>query len=283
MHLRYTLTALAIVTALTSQASEPTGADPWLQMPLANSYDANVDVEAYWKSEKLDGIRAMWTGNTLLTRSGNPIHAPKWFTQSLPDYPVEGELWAGRGRFHIVQQTVMDTTPHDAAWKQIDFMLFDLPTSAGNYQKRYYNLIALVETIDQPHIRYVEHTPIGDEDELLRYLDSIDSDNGEGVMLRKITSRYQAGRSTDLLKLKKYQDTEAQVLGHKVGKGKYTGMLGALLVKLPNGIEFYIGSGFNDEQRRNPPPLGSTVTFRYNGLTQNGVPKFARFIRVHQE
>jgi DNA ligase-1 len=102
-------------------------------------------------------------------------------------------------------------------------------------------------------------------------------------MLRKISSRYQAGRSTDLLKLKKHQDAEARVIGYKVGKGKYQGLMGALLVKLESGVEFYIGSGFSDQLRQDPPELGSTITFRYNGLTQNGVPKFARFLRERPE
>ncbi len=56
-------------------------------------------------------------------------------------------------------------------------------------------------------------------------------------------------------------------------------MMGAILVRMPDGTEFYIGSGFTDELRRNPPQLGSIITFRYNGFTHNGKPKFARFLR----
>ncbi|WP_295893049.1 DNA ligase [uncultured Vibrio sp.] len=245
----------------------------------AQSYQSNIDIREYWKSEKLDGIRAIWTGKMLVTRNGHPIYAPKWFIDPLPSHPLEGELWAGRDNFHIVQQTVMDETPHDEAWKKVSFMIFDMPESAGDYQKRYYNLVHWVQTHPADHLRYVEHTPIESEEELFNHLNNVSDNKGEGIMLRKISSRYQAGRSNDMLKLKKHQDTEAIVIGYKLGNGKYKGLMGSLKVRLDSGIEFFIGSGFTDDQRRNPPKMGSTVTFRYNGITHNGVPKFARFLR----
>lgn len=158
-------------------------------------------------------------------------------------------------------------------------MLFDMPYSAGDYRKRYYNIQNLVYEIDKQHIKYVEHKAIQDEAHLFSQLDKISLSDGEGVMLRKISSRYQAGRGSDLLKLKRYEDTEAQVIGHKPGTGRLLGMMGALLVRMPDGTEFYIGSGFTDQVRRTPPRLGSTITFRYNGYTHTGIPKFARFLR----
>ncbi len=279
MHIR--LSALSLAIAMSYQVHAKPTDDQELMLPvlLAQTYDSKIEVEEYWKSEKLDGIRAIWDGKVLRTRNGHVIHAPNWFIEPLPEHPVEGELWAGRGRFHVVQQTVLDNKPKDTAWKQIDYMLFDLPLSAGDYQKRYFNLSHMVHKLDCPHIKYVEHTPIKSERELFIHLDQIDTNQGEGVILRKITSRYQAGRSTDLLKLKRHQDAEAVVVGYRVGSGKYRGMMGSLLVELDNGLQFYIGSGFSDQIRQDPPKLGAKVTFRYNGYTHNGVPKFARYVR----
>ncbi|WP_045404373.1 DNA ligase [Vibrio jasicida] len=275
MPLRMTLIALAVIVSAQPQA------DPNLLPPvsLAESYQDGIDVSQYWYSEKLDGIRAYWTGQHLVTRNGNRIYAPEWFTKVLPDYPLDGELWAGRGNFHLVQQTVLDKTPVEGAWRRIDFMVFDMPYSAGDYQKRYYNIQDLVFTIDAPHIKYVEHRAIQDEKHLFTQLDRISQSDGEGVMLRKVSSRYQAGRGSDLLKLKRYEDAEALVLGYKPGTGRLLGMMGALLVRLADGTEFYIGSGFTDDVRKSPPRIGSTITFRYNGFTHNGKPRFARFLR----
>lgn len=246
---------------------------------LAKNYSDTINIADYWVSEKLDGIRAIWDGSKLMTRNGVEIHAPSWFVELLPEQPLEGELWAGRGNFHIVQQTVLDHLPKDEAWQKIDFMLFDMPKAGGDYKKRYFDIRDFVKEAQADHLKYIEHFPIATESHLYKYLDQVDHKKGEGLMLRKITSLYQAGRSNDLMKLKKHQDAEALVIGYKGGKGKYLGQMGALLVQLESGQQFYIGTGFSDEQRREPPKLGTTITFRYNGYTQNGVPKFARFIR----
>ena len=283
--MNYRLSTLAIAIFATFPINAELGSNQTvpISVPLAHSYHQEIKVEEYWKSEKLDGIRAVWTGESLVTRNGNTIHAPDWFIDPLPNYPLEGELWAGRGNFHLVQQTVLDKLPINEAWRKIDFMLFDMPSAAGDYQKRYYNIVHFAQRSQRDHIKFIEHSPIKSESELFGYLDAVEAVKGEGVMLRKITSRYQAGRSNDLLKLKKHQDAEAVVVGYKVGKGKYQGLMGALLVQLESGLQFYIGSGFTDNLRREPPPLGSVITFRFNGHTQNGVPKFARFVRERVE
>jgi len=62
--------------------------------------------------------------------------------------------------------------------------------------------------------------------------------------------------------------------------GKYTGLLGALLCQLENGVEFKIGTGFSDVLRKNPPVIGSEVTFKYQGMTKYGKPRFPVFLRV---
>ena len=73
---------------------------------------------------------------------------------------------------------------------------------------------------------------------------------------------------------------EAEVIGHQAGKGKYAGVLGALRVRTANGVEFMLGTGFNEDERRNPPPIGSMVTYRYREVTKRGVPRLASFHRV---
>ena len=102
----------------------------------------------------------------------------------------------------------------------------------------------------------------------------------EGLMLHRGDAPYRAVRSDDLIKLKTHDDAEAQVIGFEPGKGKYEGMVGALLVQTPQGQRFKLGSGLRDALRRHPPPLGTWVTYRYRGLNDSGVPRFATFVRV---
>ena len=57
---------------------------------LAEVYRNQVDVTKYLVSEKLDGVRAIWDGETLRFRSGKQINAPKWFVDGLPKTPLDG-------------------------------------------------------------------------------------------------------------------------------------------------------------------------------------------------
>jgi DNA ligase 1 len=140
-----------------------------------------------------------------------------------------------------------------------------------------------VRQANWPQLRAVEQYRVADRKELQRKLDAVVKARGEGLMLHLASAPYVTGRSDVLLKLKRLRDTEAVVVRHIPGKGKYTGMLGALEVKAPDGQVFRLGTGFSDAQRQNPPPIGSTVTYTYRDLTKTGLPRFASFLRVRNE
>lgn len=254
-----------------------------LKVMLANDYQDGMSLKHYWYSEKLDGIRAIWTGEQLISRNGHLIQAPKWFTEALPKQALDGELWAGRGQFHKVQQTVLDAVPRSEDWKLIRFMVFDKPQSTLTFEQRYQQLTTLLQSLNSSFVQLVTQQPLNNETDLYRLLTQVEQQQGEGIMLKNKLSRYQAGRSDDLIKVKSYQDAEAVVIGYKPGNGKYQGKVGSLLVKWQDEQVFYIGSGLSDEDRNNPPPLGAIITFRYNGLTYQGVPRFARFSHERKE
>ena len=250
---------------------------------LANVYREGADLDRYWVSEKLDGVRAYWDGERLLSRKGNPINAPPWFVEHYPRVPLDGELWMGRGAFERLSGAVRRQVPDDAQWRGIRFMVFDLPSSPGIFDRRLQRLREMFETIASPYLALVEQFRVADRAELMETLDRVVAGGGEGLMLHRGSSLYTAGRGDDLLKLKAHEDAEAVVVGHLPGKGRLTGMLGALLVETPEGLRFRLGTGFSDEERRNPPPLGATVTYKYYGRTRNGVPRFASFLRIRDE
>jgi DNA ligase-1 len=93
--------------------------------------------------------------------------------------------------------------------------------------------------------------------------DNIIGGKGEGVMIKDPKSHYEGRRSYSLLKVKRFEDAECKVIGHNRGTGRCADMLGALQVEEADGKRFKIGSGFNDAQRRKPPKIGSTVTFKF--------------------
>ena len=252
-------------------------------LPLANVYRDTVDLEAYWVSEKLDGIRAWWDGESLYSRQGNRFNAPAAFVEGFPKAALDGELWMGRGTFEQLSSTVRRQVTRDDAWRGVRYMVFDLPEHAGNFDQRLARLRELLSTTETSRIGLVEQFRVADESELMAVLDRIVASGGEGLMLRKGDSYYQRGRSNDLLKLKLHQDAEAVVVAHLPGRGKYAGMLGSLLVEMPDGRRFKLGTGFSDEMRGSPPPVGTTVTYKHYGKTRNGIPRFASFLRTRPE
>lgn len=250
---------------------------------LAKVYRGGVPLADYWVSEKYDGVRGYWDGRQLLTRGGRRIAAPDWFTAGWPAQPLDGELWAGRGRFEAAQSAVGRDVPDDAAWRGMRYMVFDLPAHPGTFDERLVALDALIGALGIAWVQAVPQRKVADRAALLALLKKTVRDGGEGLMLHRGASLYRAERNDDLLKLKPYEDAEAVVVAHVPGKGKNAGMLGALQLRTPEGLQFKLGSGFSDAQRRDPPPVGSTVTYRYVGLSASGVPRFASFLRVRTE
>lgn len=247
---------------------------------LAGRWREGLDPAAYWVSEKLDGVRACWDGQRLRFRSGRPIPAPGWFIAALPDVPLDGELWLGRGRFEAVSGLVRREAVDETGWRSVRYMVFDTPGAAGSFDERLTRLRGIVERAGLPWLQAVPQFRVVDAAALAATLDAVLAAGGEGLMLHRADAPWENGRSEALLKLTPFLDAEARVVGHLPGRGKYAGMVGALEVETPDGRRFRIGTGLSDADRRAPPPLGSEVTYRYRELTGGGLPRFPVFVRI---
>jgi DNA ligase-1 len=249
---------------------------------LAESWDNAADLSGWWMSEKLDGVRAYWDGKQFLSRLGNLYHAPDWFVAGLPAVPLDGELWIGRKAFQRTVSVVrrQDKTEH---WRDVRYLVFDAPAAAGGFEDRIAFVEAALRDGKAAFARPHEHARCGDVACLRAELARVEALGGEGLMLREPGSKYEPGRSATLLKVKSFRDAEAVVVGHQAGAGRHKGRLGALLVRLPSGVECAIGTGFSDKERAAPPPVGTTVTFRYQELTEAGVPRFPSYVGVRAD
>ncbi|GAB3382065.1 DNA ligase [Spongiibacter taiwanensis] len=279
-HLSLTVPCRALATDTTGQpvtASHPPAAPPGIL--LAEVYQPGIALTDYWVSEKLDGVRARWDGKQLISRGGNIIAAPPWFTEGFPALALDGELWLGRGRFDETSGAARSRQPDPAVWREMRFMVFDLPHHPGTFDQR----LGQLKHISAPYLAVIPQQKMQSQGALMAELDRIMGLGGEGLMLHRGKAVYRAGRSDDLLKLKRHDDAEAVVIAHLPGQGRLQGMMGAILVEMPNGQRFKIGSGFSDEQRRHPPTVGSVVTYKSYGLTANGIPRFASFLRVYSD
>jgi len=235
----------------------------------------NQNISGWVMSEKLDGIRAYWDGEKLLSRSGNIIHAPAWFIKDYPPFALDGELWSKRGDFENISSIVRDKVP-SKEWKQIRHYIFEVPNMEGGLFQR----LAKVKPYENDQIKLIKQVHIDNKKELEEFLSCIESKGGEGVVVRDPNAPYINKRTFKALKVKHFLDDECEIVGYTHGKGKYKTKVGALICKLSNGVEFKIGSGLSDFERENPPALGDIVTFKYKEMTKYNKPRFPVFLRV---
>jgi len=246
---------------------------------LAESWDNASDLSDWWMSEKLDGVRAYWDGKQFLSRQGNLYHAPAWFIEGLPAVPLDGELWIDRKKFQRTVSIVRRQDKNDL-WNEVKYLVFDAPAASGTFEDRLDFLKDALGRATMKFVRLHAHERCKNLDALRIELSRIEALGGEGLMLRQPGSKYVAGRSSTLLKVKTFHDAEATVIGHQTGAGRHKGRLGALLVRLADGTDFAIGTGFSDRERESPPAIGATVTFRYQELSEAGVPRFPSWVGI---
>ena len=151
------------------------------QMALGMDWTGQ-ELSGWYLMEKLDGCRGYWDGKVFWTRSGKIVVAPEHITKAMPQEPVDGEFWAGRGNFAKASSAVRLGGQH---WDGVEFVPFDYPNRAGDWQARTgrgvvcknnrHATALMVETI---------------------------SKGGEGLIARRAGEAYRVGRTNDILKMK---------------------------------------------------------------------------------
>jgi DNA ligase-1 len=248
---------------------------------LAESWDFVTDPTGWWLSEKLDGVRAYWDGKQFFSRLGNLFHAPDWFIKGLPDVVLDGELWLGRKKFQRAVSIVrrQDKSDH---WQEIRYVVFDAPKLEKGFEKRLEFVAECMKANKPLYALAHAHQLCTGIEHLHEELTRLEALGGEGLMMRRPGSKYESGRSATLLKVKNFHDAEARVLKHQEGAGRHKGRLGALFVEMEDGTTFAVGTGFSDAERDHPPPVGSLITFRYQELSEAGVPRFPSYVGVRR-
>src|SRR5690606_20926543 len=208
-----------------------------MKFMLAKRWDPSINPTGYLFSEKLDGFRCGWDGRRFISRGNNIIHAPSWFTKSLPSIALDGELWAGYGNIGLVTSAVNGSREKD--WEKLIYCVFDAPEVKGPFEKRFETARKRVAL--GLHSAVISHELCTGKVQLLRMLDEVVARGGEGLVLRKAGSLYERKRSDTLLKVKKWFDAEAVVIGHV--EGTRPGLCGALLVVNKDGLKFKVASG----------------------------------------
>ena len=265
-----------LLLPFTSAADSPKNAAPHLMQ--AKEFRGQ-NIRGWLMSEKLDGVRGFWDGRQLVSRNGYAFTPPPDFTRDFPPFALDGELFSGRGRFAEIAAALR--TAGDP-WQGIKLHVFDVPDAPGGLVQRLQQ--AKDWLLHHPHCRFtvIEQRPVYSLDEARRFLAEVEALGGEGVVFRAPDLPYQAGRHAGFLKWKRVFDDECTVVAHHPGRGKYVGLMGAVSCENRLG-RFRIGSGWKDADRRNPPAIGTRISYRYRGFTKNGLPRFATYLRPGED
>ena len=243
-------------------------------MLLENYKDQNV---AGWvMSEKLDGVRGYWDGKQLFTRGGVSLAPPAYFLENFPPFAIDGELFSQRDQFAEISSIVR--SQQDKGWHKLKLHVFDVPDAKGNLFERLAQLKAYLAQHPRAPIEIIEQIPIENSQHIQQFLQQVEQQKGEGIVIRNPNAPYERKRSSQILKLKTALDEECMVIAHHAGKGQFENVMGSITCENHRG-QFKIGSGFKLEDRTTPPPIGSQITYKYRGLTNKGKPRFATYWR----
>ena len=249
-----------------------------LNLQKPSTYEDYIDISNWYMSEKLDGIRAYWDGKELFSKNKNKIFAPSWFTKDFPPFPLDGELWTKRGDFENIQSIVL-SQQESQNWESVTYNIFEVPNVNGDFINRLNFLQNYLKKNPSIYIKIIPQIVCTDKNHLNKFLKELLENGAEGVIIKNSNLSYETGRTTNSLKVKEFLDDEGKVIAHNFNKD---GSFKSLKIELKNKTVFNLGGGFKKEDRLNPPKIGQFVTFKYYGLTKNGKPKFASFLRVRE-
>ena len=261
---------------------------------LSEYKDQNVS--GWLASEKLDGVRAYWDGENLLSRQGKKLNTPLSFTKNFPKFALDGELYAKELKFEEIQASVMDKLPDEKAWNRLKFHIFDVPEASGGLPRRLEVLAKFLKNEPNDNLIIIKQIKMRDNAHFLKFAESIIAKGGEGAVVREPNAPYERKRSKNALKFKKFKDAECEVIAVNKGSGKYANFAGSLTCKAlggkndkeragepKEGTIFKIGSGLSDKNRQEPPKIGSIITYKFQNLTTNGKPRFPIFLRIRED
>lgn len=140
----------------------------------------------------------------MYSRNGNRIYFPKYFVENWPNSQFDGELWLERDSFQKLVSITKRQTPDEDAWRNVKYMVFDVPGLNLPFEKRYQRFSNVIDEIQNPHLIYVPHIVCNGMDHLLEELGKVEEKGGEGLMIRNPQSHYEGRRSKTLLKVKTF-------------------------------------------------------------------------------
>jgi len=251
---------------------------PYDAMQTASKFDRR-DTKGWYISEKLDSVRAFWDGAYLWSKKGKKYRLPDYFCDGFPESPLDGELFMGKGNAHKLALLLQKKKPKDEEWNEVKFIVFDAPELKLPFKDRLDRLRRAFRVPLSPYITLYEYKVCGGSTDLANELDKVEKAGGEGFILRDPKGFYVKGKSSSVMDANVFHYEEADVIGHEPGKGKYENLTGGLQVQNVYGIVFTLTTGMTDAWRKNPPKIGTKISYKFKSVSDMGVPKYPSIVR----
>lgn len=236
------------------------------RLMLAQEYQCQP-VLGWAMAEKLDGVRALWDGERLISRGGMEFAMPRDFAAGFPPFALDGELYGGRGEF---ERTSAAVRSKGGDWIGIKFHVFDAPNEPGGLYERLGAIRRWLAGNPGSNIEIIEQFPVTSLGAARRFLREIEAGGGEGVVFHNPALPYRAGRNSGLLKWKSRHDEEATVVETHSTSVTCENRRG----------RFRISAGLADLPRL--LPVGAVITYCHQGFTSKGLPRFPVYLRMAQ-
>lgn len=249
--------------------------------------------EKFFLSQKLNGIRCSYKDGKLMSRQGKEFVGLSHILKDIEDlnlenYFIDGELIRNNidniddnENFRLTASIVNSDAIEKPDIQLVIFDIFPVDTIAEDksiekYSFRKQRMMDMKKIFDQKHITSMDIVEMlyegTDESEIMKWLEYAESQGWEGLILNKNTP-YEFKRTTNLIKIKKFHSCDLMITGYVEGQGKYSGVLGSLVVDY-KGNRLEIGSGFSDEERKNfwknrEDMIGKIMQVKYKDVSKN--------------
>jgi DNA ligase-1 len=252
---------------------------------LAKSFD---ELEyPFAMQPKLDGIRCGATETSLWTRTRKPIRSVPHINHALSKLKnapskLDGELYNHdfKDNFEKITHIVGQKKDVDPEHDVVQYHVYDMPSDKP-FIERNADLITLFKKMPpNSPLQLVETVIVNDEQEMIQAYDEFKARGYEGAIIRPLNGKYEYKRSSNLLKLKDFEDNEFKVVGVEEGRGKLQGHAGAFICVTENGDEFKAKMAgeikhLKDYWINKKDYIGQMLTVKHQGYTgKNNVPRF---------
>lgn len=245
-------------------------------------------------SKKLNGTRAAFIGDKIMTRQGKEYKGLDHIITDLHKLGlkncfVDGELvykntegLSDSDAFQKGTGIAMSKSEDKSELKLVVFDMFPLNEFWNGGSKETYSerknkyLKELRKDIIKEYVDNIEVVEMcyegTDHSEIWKWLDYAEDNDWEGIILN-LDTPYECKRTKNLIKVKKFFSCDIRCTGVEEGSGRNKGTLGALVCDY-KGFEVRVGSGFSDTDRKhfwsNPEDVvGHIVSVKYKEETSN--------------